>query len=357
MDFATANEMVITNTLFKQHRRRLFTWTSPDGNTRNQIYYFGIHERWKTSVVNTKTLPGADCGSDNELLMMSMRVKIKKTKAAKHPIRYDMMHIPEQFNVDIKHRFAALIPIVDEMTPNELWEKIKITTAKVAKEKLSRKRFRKKQWISEETLDLIDERRNMKAHGKNVNNPEYKEKSRAIRRACRKDKERYTEDKCEIIVGLCKQGRTSEMYQEIRTLIKKFTPKLNVIKHVNGETLTENDDILARWKEHSEGLFTNMAALGSGASATDCDDNEQGNSSETTDEDDEELIPLRSEVELAVKQLKNGKSTGCDDISAEMIKASGELGISLLHKLIVERWQTGEWPEDWRRAIVIPIER
>ena len=52
-------------------------------------------------------------------------------------------------------------------------------------------------------------------------------------------------------------------------------------------------------------------------------DNEQGNSSETTDEDDEEPIPLRSEVELAVKQLKNGKATGCDDISAEMIKASG----------------------------------
>ena len=97
-------------------------------------------------------------------------------------------------------------------------------TVSVAKEKLWRKRFRKKHWISEETLDLIDERRNMKAHGKNVNNPEYKEKSRAIRRACRKDKERYTEDKCETIVGLCKQGRTSEMYKEIRTLIKKFTP-------------------------------------------------------------------------------------------------------------------------------------
>ena len=43
------------------------------------------------------------------------------------------------------------------------------------------------------------------------------------------EKERYAEDKCAtIIVGLFKQGRTSEMYKEIRTLIKKFTPKLNV---------------------------------------------------------------------------------------------------------------------------------
>ena len=143
------------------------------------------------------------------------------------------------------------------------------------------------------------------------------------------------------------------MYKEIRTLIKKFTLKLNVIKDANGETLTENDDILARWKEHCEGLFTKCGSTG--ASTIDCGDNEQDNSSETTDEDDEELIPLRSEVELAVKQLKNGKATGCDDISAEMIKASGELGISLLHKLIVKIWQTGEWPEDWRRAVLIPI--
>ena len=110
---------------------------------------------------------------------------------------------------------------------------------------------------------------------------------------------------------------------------------------------------MAIWKEHCEGLFTKHGSTG--ASTTDCDDNEQGNSSETTDEDDEDLIPLRSEVELAVKQLKNGKSTGCDDISAEMIKASGELGISLLHKRIVKIWQTGEWPEDWRRAVLIPI--
>ena len=57
-----------------------------------------------------------------------------------------------------------------------------------------------------------------------------------------------------------------------------------------------------------------------------------------------------------MKQLKNGKATGCDDISAEMIKASGELGISLLDTLIVKKiWQTGEWPEDWRRAVLIPI--
>ena len=42
-------------------------------------------------------------------------------------------------------------------------------------------------------------------------------------------------------------------------------------------------------------------------------------------------------------------------ISADMIKAIGDLEISLLHKLILNIWQTGEWPDDWRRAVLIPI--
>ena len=64
-------------------------------------------------------------------------------------------------------------------------------------------------------------------------------------------------------------------------------------------------------------MFTKYGSTG--ASISDCGGNEQGNSSETTNEDDEELILLRSEVELAVKQLKNGKPTGCDDIRGKML--------------------------------------
>ena len=86
VDFATANEMVIANTLYKQHRRRLYTWRSPDGNTRNQIDYLCIQERWKTSVVNTKTLPAADCGQDHELLMIDQENKTCRTS---HTLRHD----------------------------------------------------------------------------------------------------------------------------------------------------------------------------------------------------------------------------------------------------------------------------
>ena len=39
IEFCQENALVITNTLFQQPKRRLYTWTSPDGQHRNQIDY------------------------------------------------------------------------------------------------------------------------------------------------------------------------------------------------------------------------------------------------------------------------------------------------------------------------------
>ena len=68
---------------------------------------------------------------------------------------------------------------------------------------------------------------------------------------------------------------------------------------------------------------------------------------------DTELEPLRSEVEWAINSLKDRKSPGCDEITAEMIKASGEAGITYYNKICTKIWKTGEWPEEWKRAVVI----
>ena len=68
---------------------------------------------------------------------------------------------------------------------------------------------------------------------------------------------------------------------------------------------------------------------------------------------DTELEPLRSEVERAINSLKDRKSPGCDEITAEMIKASGEAGITYYHTICTEIWKTGGWPEEWKRAVFI----
>ena len=51
--------------------------------------------------------------------------------------------------------------------------------------------------------------------------------------------------------------------------------------------------------------------------------------------------------------MKDRKSPGCDEITGEMIKASGEAGITYYHKICTKIWKTGEWPEEWKRAVFI----
>ena len=68
IEFCQENALVIANTLFQQHKRRLYTWTSPDGLQRNKIDYILCSQRWRSSIQSTKTRPGADCGSNYELL-------------------------------------------------------------------------------------------------------------------------------------------------------------------------------------------------------------------------------------------------------------------------------------------------
>ena len=78
IEFSQENALVIANTLFQQHKRRLYTWTSPDGQHRNQIDYILCSQRWRSSIQSAKIRPGADCGSDHELLIAKFRLWLKK---------------------------------------------------------------------------------------------------------------------------------------------------------------------------------------------------------------------------------------------------------------------------------------
>ena len=50
VEFCQENTLVIENTLFQQHKRRFYTWTSPDGQHRNQIDYILCNQRWRSSI-------------------------------------------------------------------------------------------------------------------------------------------------------------------------------------------------------------------------------------------------------------------------------------------------------------------
>ena len=89
-EFSQENALVIANTIFQQHKRRLHTWRSPDGQYQSQIDYILCSQRWRSSIQSAKTRPGADCGSDYEFLIAKFRLKLKKVEKTSRPFRYDL---------------------------------------------------------------------------------------------------------------------------------------------------------------------------------------------------------------------------------------------------------------------------
>ena len=121
-EFCQENTLVIANTLFQQHKRRLYIWTSPDGEHRNHIDYILCSQRRKSSIQSTKTRPGADCGSNHELLIDKFRLKLKKIGKTTRPFMYDLNHIPYGYTVEVRNRFKGL-DLIDR-APDELWMEV-----------------------------------------------------------------------------------------------------------------------------------------------------------------------------------------------------------------------------------------
>ena len=122
IEFCQENTLVIANTLFQQHKRRLYTWTALDGQYQNQIDYILCSQRWRSSIQSAKTRPGADCASDHELLIAKFRLKLNKVGKTTRPFRYDLNQIPYDYTVEVRNRFKG-IDLIDRV-PEELWMEI-----------------------------------------------------------------------------------------------------------------------------------------------------------------------------------------------------------------------------------------
>ena len=115
------NALIIANTLFQKHKRRLYTWTSPDAQHRNQIDYILCSQRRRTAIQLAKTRPEPDCGSDHELLIAKFRFKLKKVRKNTRPFRYDLNQIPYNCTVEVRNRFLTDRP---DRVPDELWMEV-----------------------------------------------------------------------------------------------------------------------------------------------------------------------------------------------------------------------------------------
>ena len=86
------------------------------------IDYILCSQRWRSSIQSAKTSPGADCGSDHELLIAKFRLKLKKVGKTTRSFMYDLNQILYEDTVEVRNRFKGL-DLIDRV-PDELWTEV-----------------------------------------------------------------------------------------------------------------------------------------------------------------------------------------------------------------------------------------
>ena len=120
---------------------------------------------------SAKTRPGADCGSDHELLIAKFRLKLKKVRKASKPFRYDLNQIPNDYAVKVRNRFKGL-DLTDKV-PEELWMEVcDIVQETEIKTIPKKKKCKKAKWLSEEASQIaVKNKRSKKAKKKRKDIP------------------------------------------------------------------------------------------------------------------------------------------------------------------------------------------
>ena len=334
----------ITNTWFKKSEEKLWTWKSPDDQTRNQIDYILVPQKFRNTITDVSAISTADCDSDHNPLVAKFKLRLQKIKRPEKKPRIDWKSCEEPnlkrtYQQKFLNEIASSNADNDERhtTAEEDFNKIKQSLIKANEVLPVIKNQKHKSWMNPEILKMMEERRQQK----DKNNLEYKRFNKKIKQACNEANEKHLNEECAVIERFYNLT-PKEAHQKIKTITRKFKSASisGCLKSKLGEILLEEDEILERWKEYIEELYGDPKRI---------------------TKPFEFVAPLsgpdiiKSEIEFALRKTKLNKAMGPDEINTEMIKTLEDIGIDTLHKLFNKMYETGEIPSDMAKSIFITL--
>jgi len=134
-------------------------------------------------------------------------------------------------------------------------------------------------------------------------------------------------------------GNTRDLFRKIRDTKGTFHAKMGTIKDRNDMDLTEAEDIKNRWQEYREVYKKDLH-------------NPNSHDGMIT-----HLEPdiLECEVKWTLGSITMYKASGDDGIPVELFQILKDDAVKVLHSICQQIWKTQQWPQDWKRAVFIPI--
>lgn len=337
--FASFNELKITNTFFRKRDIHKYTWTAR--GQRSLIDYVLVNNKMKSLVQDVRVFRGSEIGSDHFLVIAEVKLQTKwKRNKPKDRNKEEVykVYLLQDESIKLLYQKRLQNYLTNAETKdnvNEEWESLKLCIEKSANEVLGRKRkFRKRKGLriwNEEIEKAIKEKKIAYNKYIQLSTPEsytdYKSKRNyakdLTRTAHQQSWEKYVSE-----IEHDVHGRQLVAYKILKHLSssEKDTVKLNIIAD---ET----------WKKHYEKLWCNPNIV------------TEEDASEYYTVDAITLIELRQ----ALKETKNRKACGPDGLNSELLKYGGFLfELRFLH-LLNECWKTCEIPSAWQTAEVISL--
>ena len=171
LEFTSYNNLKVASTFGLHKPSRRWNWHSPGGDYHNQIDYIMVKRRFQSSVniAKTRSFPGADIGSDHELVMMTFKLRLQSVKnQGGIRIRFSLLklkdpNIAEFFRATIGGKFAPLLALENQDTEiDALINSFNTAVTETANNILDEHRPAKKPWVTDNILKLCDKRRELK---------------------------------------------------------------------------------------------------------------------------------------------------------------------------------------------------
>jgi len=274
-----------------------------------------------------QTLPGVDIDSDHNLLVAKICTRLKKIiRFQKRIHQWDLEKLythKQRVQDTLQGKLGATG--CDSGNFEVPWNNIKECVLDTISDLVGKVEQRaRKPWITQEMISKMDERRKWK----NVNTEEGRKNYRRLRnelkRATDNAKKEYLENICNEIMDFQRTGHYDLMYMKTKELGWKETQGIqNIGINVSqGNRILEHSQVLKIWRNYITELHdlpNRPETLG-------------GETEEEVDTDEKAPSFLQSEVENPIKEVRNKKTTGDDDVPGDVLKLL-EDGLKIITKL------------------------
>ena len=358
LNFCTSNNLRVMNSAFHQKKdSRKWTWESPDGKTKNRIDYIIVNNRWRSSVTTCRTYSGPDVASDHKLVMAGIRIKLKTARRHGKIRRYDVekledTEMKQRYKEELRRKWTKAKEEEEgaENSVEGTWKEIREIYNETAKQVLGYRETRKKKpWITQEVLNLSDQRKELRRTktDNEGNRKRYNKLTREIKKKAKKCKEQWIEEKCTEMEHRAERQDTRGLFRMAEEICGTVSSGSSEIRSKDGKKIEDRDEIRGRWREHFEELYNEE-------NPTDITVLEE--MPQNSNQDRLGHI-LRGEIEEAINNQKKRKAPGEDNITAEMIREGEECSVEMMHTLCNRIYQGKKCPEDWGKAIIVPIHK